>query len=156
MAILYRIHQDNRKNSVHKGKWYARAVMNGTVGIDQIAEVMQRNSTVKKSDILAVITELVETMQDFLQNSMRVKIKGLGSFKIGLKTKAANKPEDFNAATNVVGMRVNFQPELTISKDGVRRRALLNGAKVQETAHNTVNSRKKKKTEPEGSTPSHA
>ncbi|ALO49384.1 HU family DNA-binding protein [Hoylesella enoeca] len=156
MAILYRIHQDNRKNSVHKGKWYARAVMNGTVGIDQIAEVMQRNSTVKKSDILAVITELVETMQDFLQNSMRVKIKGLGSFKIGLKTKAANKPEDFNAAANVVGMRVNFQPELTISKDGVRRRALLNGAKVQETAHNTVNSRKKKKTEPEGSTPSHA
>ena len=39
MPILYRMHQDNRKNSAHKGKWYARAVMNGTVGIDEVAEV---------------------------------------------------------------------------------------------------------------------
>ena len=40
MPILYRMHQDNRKNSAHKGKWYARAVMNGTVGIDEVAEVI--------------------------------------------------------------------------------------------------------------------
>ena len=58
MPILYRMHQDNRKNSAHKGKWYARAVMNGTVGIDEVAEVMQRNCTLKKSDIRAVIAGL--------------------------------------------------------------------------------------------------
>ena len=139
MPILYRMHQDNRKNSAHKGKWYARAVMNGTVGIDEVAEVMQRN---------------VETTQDFLQNSMRVKLAGLGSCKIGLKTKAADKPENFNAGTNVVGMRVNFQPEVTIGKNGVRRQALLTGAKVQETSRNTVDSRKKKKPKAGGGTPS--
>ena len=154
MPILYRMHQDNRKNSAHKGKWYARAVMNGTVGIDEVAEVMQRNCTLKKSDIRAVIAELVETMQDFLQNSMRVKLDGLGSFKIGLKTKAADKPENFNAGTNVVGMRVNCQPEVTIGKNGVRRQALLTGAKVQETSRNTVDSRKKKKPKAGGGTPS--
>ena len=103
MPILYKLQQDNRKNSTNKGKWYARSVMNGTVSTNQLAEIMQRNCTVKRSDILAVLSELVETMQDQLQNSMRVKLDGFGSFKIGLKTSAANTAKDFNASKNVVG-----------------------------------------------------
>jgi predicted histone-like DNA-binding protein len=98
MPILYKLQQDNRKNSTNKGKWYARSVMNGTVSTSQLAEIMQRNCTVKRSDILAVLSELVETMQDQLQNSMRVKLDGFGSFKIGLKTSAANTAKDFNAS----------------------------------------------------------
>lgn len=74
MPILYKLRQDNRKNSVNKGKWYARSIMNGTtVGTNELANIMQRNCTLKKSDIIAVIAELVETMADQLQNSMRVK-----------------------------------------------------------------------------------
>ena len=138
MPILYKLQQDNRKNSTNKGKWYARSVMNGTVSTSQLAEIMQLNCTVKRSDILAVLSELVETMQDQLQNSMRVKLDGFGSFKIGLKTSAANTAKDFNASKNVVGMRVNFLPEVHINKDHTRKKTLLDGAKVQETAKNAV------------------
>ena len=41
---------------------------------------LQRNCTVKKADILAVLDELVETMRDQLQDSKRVKLDGFGSF----------------------------------------------------------------------------
>ena len=61
MAVKYRIYQSNRKGTF-KGKWYARAVHEGTVTTDELADIMQNNCTVKRSDILAVISELVETM----------------------------------------------------------------------------------------------
>lgn len=138
MPILYKLRQDNRKNSVNKGKWYARSITNGTVGTNELANIMQRNCTLKKSDIIAVIAELVETMQDQLQNSMRVKLDGFGAFKIGLKTTPADSAKNFNAAQNVVDMRVNFQPEVHISKDHSRKKTFLDGAKVLETVQNTV------------------
>ncbi len=136
MAILYKLFQDNRRNSLNNGKFYARAIHPGTIDTKGLAEIMQRNCTVKYSDILAVLAELSETMQTMLQNSMRVKLDGIGSFKIGLHTVAADTAKDFDANTNVKGMHVNFMPEVTITPDHKRHFALLEGAKAQETAFN--------------------
>ncbi len=68
MAVLFRLTKNNNKYNAAYGKWYAQSVMTETIDTDQLATIMQRNCTVKKSDILAVITELIETMQDQLQN----------------------------------------------------------------------------------------
>ena len=85
MAVLYRLSQNKMEGSKAYGKWYAQAVMTGVVDTNALATIMQRNCTVKKADILAVITELIETMQDQLQDSKRVKLDGFGSFKIGIE-----------------------------------------------------------------------
>ena len=50
MAVKYKIYQSNRKDAF-KGKWYARAVHDGTVTTDDLADIMQDNCTVKRSDI---------------------------------------------------------------------------------------------------------
>ena len=50
-------------------------------------------------------------MTDCLQNSQRVKIEGLGSFKVGLSSRGADSPDNFNVNENVKGMRIIFQPE---------------------------------------------
>ena len=63
MAVFYKLYQDNRKNSKQKGSWYGRAKHVDTVTTEQLAEEMQENCTVKRSDILAVISELVTTMR---------------------------------------------------------------------------------------------
>ena len=76
MSVFYRLHQDKSKNTVRSGKWYARAVPTAVINTRQLAEIMQRNCTVKKSDILAVLDELVETMRDQMQDSKRVKLDG--------------------------------------------------------------------------------
>jgi predicted histone-like DNA-binding protein len=138
MPVLYKLNQDKRETSKTKGKWYARSVQVGTIDIEGLAKIMQANCTIKAADIKAVLTELVETMSAQLQSSMRVKLDGLGAFKIGLKTKAAATAKDFSASQNVVGMRVNFQPELRKDANGTRRKSLVNGAKVMEAPKNAV------------------
>ena len=106
MALLYKIVRDNRKNSTNL--YYGRAVQINTIDTDGLADIIQRNCTLKKSDVIAVIAELVEVMTDQLQNSVTVKLDGFGSFKIGLKTVGADKPENFTISRNVKGLRVNF------------------------------------------------
>ncbi len=79
MAVLYKLYQDNRDTSTHKGEWYARAKTLDTVTLNEIAQRIQDNTTAKKADALAVLTEMVEVVRDYLQKSYRVKIDGLGS-----------------------------------------------------------------------------
>ena len=142
MSVRYKLYQDNRAESKNRGKWYARAVYNSRPKtLKQMAMEIQENVSVKKSDVLAVLDELVNVMKLWLQESYRVSLDGLGSFKIGLKTKPADTAKDFSAAKHVVGSRVNFQPETHWSAaDGNRRRKVfLEGLSVEETPENDVN-----------------
>ena len=83
MSVFFRLHQDKSVGTKRSGKWYARMVPMGVIDTRRLAEIVQRNCTVKKSDVLAVISELVETMRDQMQDGKRVKLDGFGSFKIG-------------------------------------------------------------------------
>lgn len=56
MSVKYKLYQNKREGSSTKGKWYARAAADGLVTTDQLAETMQRNCTLKRSDIIAVIS----------------------------------------------------------------------------------------------------
>ena len=61
MAVFYRLHQDQSTGTKRSGKWYARAVPTAVIGTRQLAEIIQRNCTVKRSDVMAVLIELGET-----------------------------------------------------------------------------------------------
>ena len=142
MSVFYRLHQDKSKNTSRTGKWYARMVPTTVVDTRQLAAIMQRNCTVKKSDILAVLDELVETMRDQLQDSKRVKLDGFGSFKIGLSSIGAATANEFSAANHIKGMHIVFSPERTSDSTGARTKQFLQGAKAEELPLN-VNERKK-------------
>lgn len=144
MPLFYKLYQDNRSNQPEKGKWFARAKHVGTVDTDMLAEEMQTNCTLKKSDILAVVSELVDVMRTHLQMSQRVKLNGLGAFKLGITTKGAPTVKEFSVAENVRGVHVLFQPETKVEKNKTRVRALVNGCKVKELPKNAVSD------EPEG------
>lgn len=138
MAVFYKLRQEERENSKFKDQWYARAVHTSTVNIDDLAEEMEANCTVKRADIVAVLSELVETMKKHLQMSHRVKLDRLGTFKIGMSTKPSPTIKDFNAKDNVKSVHVLFQPETKINKDKSRVKALINGCKVQELPKNDI------------------
>lgn len=137
MAVKYKIYQSNREGS-YKGKWYARAMHDGTVTTDDIADTIQSNCSVKRSDVLAVISELVEVMSAQLQNSMKVKLDRFGTFKLGLTSTPADSAKDFSAASNIKGIHVLFAPEVTVDAKGTRQRAFITGAKVQEATQYSV------------------
>lgn len=110
MAIKYRLYQSNQEGTTY-GKWYARAVVDEVVDTDDLAELIQRNCSVKRSDVKAVLTELSEVMSDQLLAGNRVKIEGLGSFKVGFSSKPADTRAEWVPTTHVNGTHINFQPE---------------------------------------------
>ena len=61
MAVLYRLSKNNNQYNAGYGQWYAQSVMTETVDTDKLATIMQRNCTVKKSDILAVFMRLARS-----------------------------------------------------------------------------------------------
>lgn len=134
MAVKYKIYQSNRSGETY-GKYYARAVHDQTITTDQLADIMQNNCTVKRSDILAVISELVETMTTQLQNSNKVKLDRFGTFKIGISTSGADSLDEFSVAKNIKGAHILFYPETTVNAaTGVRSRAFLSGVNMSEAS----------------------
>ena len=103
MSVFYRLHQDKSTGTKRSGKWYARAVPTAVIGTRQLAEIIQRNCTVKKSDVMAVLEELVEVMKDQMQDSKRVKLDGFGSFKIGIESKGAQTAGKYSVSEHVWG-----------------------------------------------------
>lgn len=131
MAVYYRMYQNKRKGEQY-GYWYARASQPQSVGLDAIAESIQRNCTVKRSDVKAVLTELVEVMTEELQAGNRVKLDGFGSFKIGIRCRGEKLLKDFSVANNVRSVHVLFQPETHVGADKTRVRTFLSGLVVKE------------------------
>lgn len=138
MAVFYKLYQNNKEGASNYGKWYARAVHTGTVTIDDLADEMQANCTVKRADIVAVLSELVETMTTHLQMSHRVKLDRLGTFKMAISTKPADSVKEYNATKNLKNFHVLFQPETKISEGKTRVKSLINGCTLKELPRNAV------------------
>lgn len=131
MKLFFKKYVNEVKNSKMFGKWYARVAITETVGIEEIAVKMQDNCTVKRADILAVLSELGPTVRDLLQDSKRVKLPYLGAFKLSISTTGADSAEEFTA-NNVKSVRVTFQPETRISSDKHRVKELTSGCRLME------------------------
>ena len=142
MSVFYRLSQVTSPKAKGYGKWYPRAVMTETIETDELASIMQRNCTLKRADILAVISELIETMQDQLQNSKRVKLNGFGSFKIGIKGEGADSAAEFSIGKNVKGLHVLFMPEVKKDSNGQLQKTFISGCSVQEAPKNGVDTTK--------------
>ena len=102
---------NNSHNASSYGKYYATAVYdNHFVGTEELAYFIQRQASVKKSDIKAVLQELGEAMKHFFELGQKVKLDGIGILKVGFSSIGVNKVEDCTAAT-ITTRRVLFQPE---------------------------------------------
>ena len=132
MAVRYKLYQNAIKTSKNYKKWYARATVNDVITTEQIAYKIQQNCSVKKSDVKAVLDEMVEVMTEALQDGKRVKIGGIGSFKIALSSKPSDNREDFNARQCIYGLRVAFNPEVKVNGSGRRVKAFLDGVQLAE------------------------
>lgn len=61
MAIFYKLHQEKREGAKNKGMWYARARMTGKTDLKTIAAFIEKNVSVKESDVYAVFIERLGT-----------------------------------------------------------------------------------------------
>ena len=138
MSVLYRLHQHQSHGTTRSGKWYARMVPVGMIDTRGLAEIIQRNCTVKKADVMAVIEATVEVMKDQMQDSKRVKLDGFGSFKIGINCRGARSAKAFTVNDNIEGLHVVFTPERTHDQAGNKVKQFLQGVKVEELPENKI------------------
>ena len=54
MSVLYKIYENKNKKSAGYKKFYARAVHQGVVDLETIATQIERNCSLKRSDVTAV------------------------------------------------------------------------------------------------------
>lgn len=99
-----------RLDGVKKGYYYGTAIHGSVITTDDLALRIQRNCSMKHSDCLAVLKELEEVMHDSLCNGDIVKLGGIGTFKLSIRSQSVKDPSKFSA-NDIKKIRVNFAPE---------------------------------------------
>jgi predicted histone-like DNA-binding protein len=141
----------NSYNPKSYGKYYAQPVYDQKfIETDEIAEFIQTQATLKRSDIKAALDELGAAMKHFLEMGQKVKLAGIGIFKVGFSSIGVAKVEDCTAST-ITSRRVLFQPETerivvgSAEKDGkviqkyVNAKTLVKDVVFEETHDNAMN-----------------
>ena len=93
------------------GKFVARVQHNDVIDTDMIAHRIQENCTVKRSDVLAVLSELQVVLRDFLQNGDIVKLDFIGRVKLEIEGQPVDRPDDFDPHRHIRGVRIHLIPE---------------------------------------------
>ena len=152
--------QNKNSSSQAFGKYFAQAVYdNHFVETEELADFIQRQASVKKSDIKAVLQELGEALKHFFEMGQKIKLNGIGIFKVGFSSIGVTKLEDCGAQT-ITTRRILFQPETSrvvvgqekkedgsVKQKYVNAISLLKDVTFEETHDNAMNV----ETEPSGS-----
>ena len=111
MSQKFKKLQNKNDDSTAYGKWFATAVYDQHfIETEQLADFIQTQASVKKSDIKAVLDELGSAMKHFFELGQKVKLDGIGIFKVGFSSIGMADKDDCSAAT-ITTRRVLFQPE---------------------------------------------
>ena len=112
MSQKYIKTQNKNNQSAAYGKYYAQAVYDTKfIGTSELADFIQTQATVKKSDIKAVLDELGAALKHYFELGQKVKLDGIGIFKVGFSSIGVLNKDECTAAT-ITTRRVLFQPEI--------------------------------------------
>ena len=111
MSQKFKKLQNKNDESTAYGKWFATAVYDQRfIETEDLANFIQAQASVKKSDVKAVLDELGGAMKHFFELGQKVKLEGIGTFKVGFSSIGSTTKDDCGAA-NITTRRVLFLPE---------------------------------------------
>ena len=88
--LLKRIKNTNTKSPAY-GKYYVTPVYpEKFIGTKELADFIQSQATVKRSDCIAVLDELGSALHHFLTLGQKVKLENIGIFKVGVSSAGSN------------------------------------------------------------------
>ena len=115
MALKYRIVE--RQNALTKTlQYYAQVEPVEPLNLQDIAEGIEKTSTVSSADIKAVLDALQFEVIRALRAGNSVRLGDLGSFRPTLSSRAALSAEAFTAA-NLRRVRVQFSPSARMESE---------------------------------------
>ena len=110
MAVHIKLIKNNIKRSGSYGKYFAKAVSQGEVTLDEIAEEACRNCGFSKGTMVGVVTELQDILKDKLREGHTVVLPGIGRFSLRVESIGVDEPKDFNIQKHITRIICGFLP----------------------------------------------
>jgi len=131
MSQKVQIYKNMTVGTKASGKFFVRAVYDKKfITTDELADFIQNQASVKRSDCKAVLDELGAAMKHYFELGQKIRIDNIGIFKVGV----SSSPSDTLAActaANVKNRRIVFSPETEAASTGkeytIHRPAMVNG-----------------------------
>ena len=93
------------------GKYYWHAAYEKNfIETEQLADFIQTQASIKKSDIKATLDELGAAMKHFFEMGQKIRLDGIGIFKVGISSKGQEDVAK-TSVEDIMSCRVLFQPE---------------------------------------------
>ena len=110
MAVHIRLIRNNIKSSSSYGKYFAKAVSQGEVTMNELAEEAAINSGISRGAFIRGVTELQDMMKHRLANGQTVVIEGIGRFSLRVESIGVEEPKQFNIGRHIKRIVCGFLP----------------------------------------------
>ena len=94
----------------YDGLWFPKALHPITVTTKDLLKEIPRNCSLKRSDLLAALTELSEFLLHHLRQGEIIDLDNIGRFKLEVKGQGRVSPDDFDERTDISGYVCHFTP----------------------------------------------
>jgi len=114
MAVKIKtVQKRNPRDLVAPAKFYAQAIADGSVDLNDLAEIIATQCTVSKADCYAVLIALESNIIRELKKGRIIRLGELGSFQVGVSSEGSDLSEDVSAAS-VKKSKINFRPGFSL------------------------------------------
>ena len=116
MSVKY--HKQKRiivVNSINEERFVPKMQLEAPVGFEQIAEMIEKKSTMSRGDIMGVLAELEITTCFMLENGHPVTLGLMGTFYPSIETESALRAEDVTSRL-IKRFKILFKPSTYLKK----------------------------------------
>lgn len=108
----------NEESGVVPGQYYPFPVYGTTIDMDDFTREISHATSLTPSDVHAVVVELVEIFSRHLAKGDKVKVNGIGTFKVSFSGYGAPSPEDVSA-TNIdrSSIKITFVSDSSLKQE---------------------------------------
>ena len=132
MPIKYfRLRRKITKNSIPEYRYIAKIQVESKVGFEQLAEIIEKKSTVSRGDILGVLSELEEASFWMLENGHPVTLGLFGTYYPVIEATAVDTPEEVTIKT-IKRFKMLFKPSKYLKKRFKEVKFVLGDNRVRE------------------------
>ena len=110
MSVKFKaVSRKNPQDLTAPEKFYARAIADGEVDLDTLAQMISDQNTVTETDCYAVLISLEKNIINELGQGRIVKLGRMGTFQVGISS-GGSATADEVTSNAIVKTRINFRP----------------------------------------------
>ena len=110
MSVHIRLIRNNIKSSSSYGRYFAKAVSQGEITLDEIGKEICRNSSFSEGTVTGVVTELQDMLKEKLREGQTVVLPGIGRFSLRVESIGVDDPKAFNIRHHITRIVCGFLP----------------------------------------------